>query len=664
MSHHEPFVPEKTELGEFSLRAILLGVLMAVILGAANAYVGLKAGMTVAATFPAAVVAMALLKPIGGSILEENIARTAASVGEALVAGAIFTIPAFYISGSWDTFATWPHYLEASVIMLVGGLLGVLFISILRKVMVEEASLPFPESVAAAEIHKAGRTGGTGALYLFGAALVGGIVQLLAKMNVFKQGWEHFIPFGKSGINLKIGDKLVQIGGRAGFPFTSFAISPALFGVGYIIGPRLSCIAFSGGLLAWGLFVPLLLFLHAHSFVDITASPDNWMSVAWSVWKQIVRPLAVGGMLGGAAYTLYKMRKQLSSGLGRALGDLTKAAHQTSVVSRFDKDLNFKFIFFLIGITFLGMIAVYNYFIGDLKGAIAAAVIMVIAGFFFSAVAGHLVGLIGSSNNPISGLTLSTLIVAALVMLALGVTGKSGVSGVLGVAAVVCCLCGIAGDMTQDLKVGYILGGTPWKMELAEILGVIASAFVMFGPLVLLYKYGMMREGIGFGGKEIPAPQASLMAMISKGILEGEMAWPLVIAGIFMTIGLILIQAPSPMLISVGMYLPLETTFAIFIGGVIKWVTDLIVKGRRLSDTEKVSVENKGTLVASGFIAGEALIGLIIAALYVGSQKYPWMQLPEVFKNPSFGLGLLVAFILALILIFVPLKGRKEQGGA
>lgn len=653
---NKPFVPEKTEMREFTLTSIFLGVIMAVVLGAANAYVGLKAGMTVAAAFPAAVVAMAALRIKRGTILEENIARTTASVGEALVAGAIFTIPAFYITGSWHDFGTWTHYFEATAIMLVGGVLGVLFVSILRKIMVEEASLPFPESVAAAEIHKAGQKGGSGAKYLFDAMLIGGIIQLLAKMNVFKTYYEHFIRFGKSGIHFTFGDKNVSIGGGAGFPFSSFTVSPALFGVGYIIGPRLACVAFSGGLLAWGLFVPLLLYIHGYSFGEVLNGHEEWMTVAWAVWKRVVRPIAVGGMLGGAAYTLYKMRRQLFGGLSRAVADLTKAAHLKEAISRTDKDLSFKGIFIMIGIAFIGMIAVYNYFIGDIRGAIVAAVIMVVAGFFFSAVSGHLVGLIGSSNNPISGLTISTLIISALLMLALGITGKPGITGVLGVAAVICCMCGIAGDMTQDLKVGYILGGTPWKMELGEIIGVIISAFVMFGPLYLLF----IGTPGGFGSKELPAPQAGLMAMLAEGILGGEMAWPLIIVGIFMSIGLILIQSPSPMLIAVGMYLPLETTFAIFIGGIIKWILDITVRRKGCSEEQKLSVENRGVLLASGFIAGEALIGLLVAGLFVLSQKYPWAQLPRVCK-PTFALGLVITVIMSIILFLIPLKARTVK---
>jgi len=274
-----------------------------------------------------------------------------------------------------------------------------------------------------------------------------------------------------------------------------------------------------------------------------------------------------------------------------------------------------------------------------------------IAGFFFSAVAGYLVGLIGSSNNPISGLTLSTLIIAALLMVLIGIKGNAGIAAVLGVAAVVCCAAGIAGDMLQDMKVGYILGGTPWKMELGEILGVVIAGAVLFMPLVILHVGDIKAGGVGFGGKALPAPQASLMAMLSKGIITGQMAWPLVVAGMFMTLGLILMKAPSPMLIAVGMYLPLETTFAVFAGGAIRWVIDGIVKKRGYNDAQKTRISNTGTLVASGLIAGEALVGLLFAALAFANVK-----IPAIFAEPKAWVGYIIFFIVAYVLVKIPLN--------
>ena len=660
MHQHKPYVPEKTELKEFTFRAVLLGCIMAVVLGAANAYLGLKAGMTVAATFPAAVVAMAVLRMFKGSILEENIARTTASVGEALVAGAIFTIPAFVMAHVWIKFDTVTHYLESTSIMIVGGVIGVLFVTLLRRTMVELHELPFPESVAASEIHKAGQHGGTGAIYLFGAMAFGGLIQALAKLKFFLPTWEKFITVARSSVSFSTGkgSLITKIHGQGGFIAATPAVSPAYLGVGYIIGPRLASIAFSGGALAWGLFIPLMLYFNADSLMPfIGTQPDGvggvtitWLYLAYRTWKAIVQPIAIGGMIVAAFFTLYKMRKQLLGGIAKSFTNV-KVVSEGGEVSRLDKDLNIKGILFTIFIFLILMMFLYYYFCSSVIGAVVSAIVLMVAGFFFSAVAGYLVGLIGSSNNPISGLTLSTLVIAALLMVLIGVKGNAGIAAVLGIAAVVCCSAGIAGDMLQDMKVGYILGGTPWKMELGEIIGVVIAGAILFLPLVILHVGDIKAGGIGFGGKALPAPQAGLMAMLSKGIITGTMAWPLVIAGMFMALGLILMKAPSPMLIAVGMYLPLETTFAVFAGGAIRWVVDGIVKRRKYNDAQKTRVSNSGILIASGLIAGEALIGLLFAALAFGNVK-----IPAIFSEPSAWMGYLIFLLIGYVLVKIPLK--------
>ncbi|HPW45110.1 MAG TPA: oligopeptide transporter, OPT family [bacterium] len=661
MSQHVPYVPESSNLREMSLRAILLGVIMAVILGAANAYLGLKAGVTVAATFPAAVVAMTVLRFFKGSILEENISRTTASVGEALVAGAIFTIPGFVIAGLWTEFGTAVHYLETTVIMIIGGVLGVLFVTLLRRTMVEEASLPYPESVAAAEIHKAGRAGGTGARLLFGAMGIGGLIELLSKCGFFAATWEKFIHFKSTAVTFLTNrnNMITEVPGGGGFMAGTPAVSPAYLGVGYIIGSRLASITFAGGVLGWGLFIPLLLYFTGPSLESligstpdgIGTSPLGWDALAYGVWKFMVRPIAVGGMIVGAVNTLYKMRKQLFGGIARSFSDIKKAAESGVAQSRLQKDLNLKMILVMIGIFLLLMSFLYYYYCGSVLGAFASAMVLGVAGFFFAAVAGYLVGLIGSSNNPVSGLTLSTLVIAALLMVAIGVTGKAGIAAALGVAAVICCSSAIAGDMLQDMKVGYILGGTPWKMELAEIIGVVCAGAVLFLPLLVLHQGDINVGGTGFGGKALPAPQAGLMAMLAKGIITGQMAWPLMMVGAFMGIALILVGAASPMLIAVGMYLPLHTTFAIFAGGVIRHIANLIVKRRKFNEAQKIRTENTGVLVASGFIAGEALIGLLVAALAFFN-----FNIPSIFDEPKAWVGYIVLAILGYILIKIPIS--------
>jgi len=301
------------------------------------------------------------------------------------------------------------------------------------------------------------------------------------------------------------------------------------------------------------------------------------------------------------------------------------------------------------------MVALYFYFTNMLGGAILAAIVMLVTGFFFAAVSGNLVGMIGSSNNPISGLTLATTIVAALTMVLVGAKGVEGVAAVLGVAAVVCVSSAVAGEMLQDLKVGHILGGTPWKMEIGDIIGVVLAGLVMFFPLYVLHNSDLQMDPLtgGFGGKNLPAPQAGLMAALSQGIVGGEMAWPLVIVGIAMGISMILIKVRSPMLFSVGMYLPLGTTFAIFVGGIIKGLVTKIATKRGYNDAQKARVGNAGILAASGFIAGEALMGLIIAAVVFFATEFPAM---EVFDSVAGILAIPVLAVLALYLVFVPLK--------
>jgi putative OPT family oligopeptide transporter len=654
---HIPFVPVDTDMKEFSFTALFIGLIMCVILGAANAYLGLKAGMTIAATYPAAVIGMALLRLTKGSILEENFARTVGSIGESVAAGAIFTIPAFYIAGIWPEFATVGNYLVSTLIMVAGGVLGIMFVALLRRVMVEDVDLPFPESVAASEIHKAGRGSGTGAKFLFSAMGIGALVQALGQFSFFATSWEKFVSFAKVTINLKASGTVTA---QSGMLLSSPGISPAYIGVGYIIGPKLASLNFSGGLLAWGLFVPILTYFIAPSMIPANTTPDDatWIAMAYNVWRFIVRPIAIGGMLVSAGFTLFRMRKSLIAGIKRSIGDVKKAATGEQVSIRTEQDINFKWIMVGIFATAILTFFIYNHFAQDVVAALVATVVMIIAGFFFAAVSGYLVGTIGSSNNPISGLTLSTLLVAALLMVALGMSGQTGVAAVLGVAAVVCVSAAVAGEMLQDLKVGHILGGTPWKMQVGDLVGVAIASAAMFIPLVVLHQGDINSGGTGFGGKNLPAPQASLMALLSQGIVGGQMAWPLIIVGMMMGLGFILMQVKSPMLVSVGMYLPLETTFAIFLGGIFKGIVEKLNAKRQHNDAQKARVENTGVLIASGLIAGEALIGLVFAAL-----AFADIKLYAIFKEPLFATSLLILAAIGWLLIQIPVKnaGRPDE---
>jgi putative OPT family oligopeptide transporter len=655
-----PYVPEKTSLREFTGRALFLGLILTVILGAANAYLGLRAGMTIAATYPAAVIGMAILKLMRGSILEENMTRTIGSIGESVAAGAIFTIPAFIIAGAWTRFDTVEAYLKSTALMFVGGLLGILFVTFLRRVMVTDPELYFPESIAASEIHKAGQKGSQGAKFLFQAMGVGAVIYALGALRIFAATKEFIIKVGR------IGASFVRLGTETAAPRVTAGgtvavsgpgIYPAYIGVGYIIGPRLASLNFAGGVLAWGLFAPLLMYFLGPQLVEkfygpaVTMAEVGWDSMMVDVWKFIIRPIAVGGMLVGAGYTLFRMRKNLSAGIKRSVGDVKKAAGQVEVASRLEKDLNIRLVLAGLAVTFVLMIFVYRIFAATMGTAVIAAAVMAVAGFFFAAVSGNLVGQIGSSNNPISGLTLSTLIIAALLMVLVGATGMSGVAAVLGVAAVVCVSSAVAGEMLQDLKVGHILGGTPWKMQVGDIIGVLIASLVLYFPLLVL------NGAFTFGSQELSAPQAGLMAALAQGIVGKEMAWPLVVVGMFMGFALILVQVRSPMLVAVGMYLPLETTFAIFCGGMMKAIVDRMAAGKNLNPAQKTRVENVGILLASGLIAGEALTGLLRATWkFLFFQKVLSFDIPEVFKNANYFIGLGVLVLIGVYLTILPMR--------
>jgi putative OPT family oligopeptide transporter len=662
---YRPFVPQNMQMREFTLRALLLGLVMTVILGAANAYLGLRAGITIAATYPAAVIGMAVLRLVNGSVLEENIARTAGSIGESVAAGAIFTLPAFLIAGAWPSFAPKDAYWKSTSLMVVGSILGVLFVSLVRRVMVEDPDLPFPESVAASEIHKAGRRGADAAKFLFYNLGLGALIQFLAEIQLFANDKDFILrvgTLGKSVVKLGSPQQALNAGGvtLASGP----TVSPAYIGVGYIIGPELASLNFAGGVLAWGFLIPLLIFFmgpQLRTFLPAGSTDDSWIGLINSVWRYIVRPIAVGGMMTGAAYTLFRMRKGLFDGLKRAVSDLSAAKPQESI--RTDQYMSSKVVFALIAVMFACMIALYIYLSNQVLGGIVAASVMLLIAFFFAAVSGYLVGTIGSTNNPISGLTLTTLIIAALLMVSLGVSGPGGVAVVLGVAAVGCVSSAVAGELLQDFKVGYILGGTPRRIQMAELIAVVVASAAMYWPLYILQAANIKGGGIGFGDPKLSAPQAGLMATLAQGIVGGDMPWPLVVVGVMFGLVMIMSRVKSPMLVAVGMYLPINTTFAIFVGGVFRWVTDSMRKRAGLNEAQSARVENVGILTASGLIAGEALMGLVVATF----RFFEW-PLPDIFcgnqarpyclshTDPSYIAGSIVILLLGTLLVRLPLS--------
>ena len=669
----KPFVPPEENLAELTLKALVLGVLVAALLGAANAYLGFKAGQTVSATFPAAVLAIAAFRLpfFRGTVLEQNTMRTAASVGEALVAGAIFTIPAFVmvnVSGErlWTSFSYW----ETSLILLVGGLLGTLFIILLRRTLAVDAGLPFPESRACAELVMASQRGDTGARYVFGAMGLGMLIQVFkdsAGIRLFRETVEVVKEFPASVIHHFDSSRaaLGDVTHRGALVWSTPSISPALIGVGYIIGFELAAINFAGGVLAWFVLVPLALFLNpdfGRRLAGADGAPPLGEQV-FTIWYNQIRPIAVGAMLVGAAWTLFRMRDSLAQAFRGAF-------HKGSAAEplRTEKDLPARAVVLGIGALAVPVAFIFHHFSGSVTGALVAAVVMMATGFLFSAVGGYLVGLVGSSNQPVSGLALSTLILSALLMVGFGVTGLAGVAAVLGVAAVVCSAICVSGSLIQDLKVGHILGGTPWKMQVAEIVATVVTSFVLVFPIVILHEGNLKQGGIGIGDRALPAPQAGLMAQMAQGIVGGEMPWALILFGMALAVFLILLKAPSVMLVAVGMYLPPETTGAIFLGGCLKALVDWRAKRMAASPAQATQVEGTGTLVASGLIAGESLTGVLLAGLVLVSDHFtsigatlglperPWVEGP---------LGAVASLVplaaLVWLLVLVPLGNASRR---
>lgn len=672
MKKETPYVPANNTMPEFTIKAVVLGLLMAIVLGAANAYLGLKSGITVSAAFPAAVIAIAAFRLpfFRGTILEQNIARTMASVGESMAAAAIFILPAFVmvnVGGQhvWTNFNYW----ETVVMMLVGGLLGCTFIILLRRTLTIDADLPFPEATACYEIVKTGQRGESGASYLFGALGIGVLIQLLKSANgiaIFKETKEFVFSMPHSLIRhfTSAREQLGTIAHNGVIAFSTPLASPALMGIGYIIGPKYSSLLTSGGVLAQLVFIPLVIFVNPNFLNQLSANGQavSTSDMVFTAWFNIVRPIAVGAMLVGSFYTLFRMRSSITASLR---GIFSHHKHKHVAHDRLDSDLNLRAILICSLGLIIPMVFVYQYFTNNWVAAVVAAILMAITGFLFAAVSGWLAGLVGLSNQPLSGLILSTLIIAALIMLAIGMTGIPGIAATLGIATIIAATAAMSGDMIQDLKIGRFIGGTPWKMEFSNIISTVVVAFVVVFPLILLHQGNIAAGGIGIGDKQLPAPQAGLMAQLATGLMSGEMPWALIIVGMFFAIGLIMFHAPSPMLIAVGMYIPLETNLAIFVGGIFKWVLTKLLAQLNLSDEARERVENKGILVASGFIAGEAMTGVLMAGMVMLgihslSESLFGVKELAIYERAGGWLSLIVFAVVVYGLVVIPLRKARR----
>jgi len=656
---------------ELTFRVLFAGILMTIVFGFANAYLGLKAGITIAATYPAAVLGMEFLRHFKkSSVVEENMLRTIGSIGESVAGGAIFTIPAFMITNAWDPrfFGSIRGYLTISFILLIGGVSGILFSSLLRRILINDPTLPFPESIAASEIHKSARSGRTGAKYMFFSMGIGGLIEFLENFNLLPYKWEKFFSFRGKTIPGTGFEQFKGIETGGGVLVKSPALSPAFIGIGYIIGPKLASLNFAGGLLAWGLFVPLFVLILAPQYSPLVRDGVmTWAEVSKSIFTTIVKPIAIGGMLSSAAYTLWGMRGNIIRGLIKSGDEISRKPPGDEIPPK-DKEVSplavFSALFILSGFVMIFFWWLFGFSDSGLVPSVFSALVVIIGGYFFAAVSGYQVGMVGSSSNPVSGMTMFIIVIAAVFLTAIGFGGTSGMILVLSVAGVICVSAAVTGEMFQDFKIGYVLGGTPWKMQLGNFIGVMIASFVMWIPLFILNAGDLKMAELngytgGFGGDVLAAPQAGLMAQLTRGIVGGELVWPLITVGIILGIALALVKVKSPMLVCVGMYLSFEVVAAIFAGGIMRWIVEVIIRKKEYSKRNSTGITNRGVLIAAGLIAGEALMGLLFAAL-----AFFDVGVPNLWSNSPYFFSLFVIILLGFLLIRFPMdivQGRDRK---
>ena len=612
MAKEQHTIPDEMNLSEITVKAVILGILLSIVLSGANAYLGLFAGMTVSASIPAAVISMGILRLFRRSnILENNIVQTAASAGESLAAGVIFTLPALIVMQYWTTFDYW----ETTLIAGLGGVIGVLFTIPLRRALIVEEGLKFPEGIATAEVLRTGDQGGENVKYIAQAGLVGAI---------FK--------FGETG--LRVWSGVVETASRVGSSIGYFGsnLSPALVSVGYIVGINIAVLVFLGGAMNWLVAIPIYAVTHAWPMDGGT--PMAAVDWANQIWSEQTRYLGVGAMVIGGLWALINLRSSVITGVKASLATYRKGAGSSFTdIPRTERDTPIKWVGFALILALLPIFGVYVYVIKAVTPSIVMAIVMLIAGFLFSAVAAYMAGLVGSSNNPISGVTIATILFSALLLLALvGTESARGPAAAIFIGAVVACAAAIGGDNMQDLKAGYLVGATPWKQQVMQMIGVLSAAFVLAPVLILIEQ----AYGIGVPTEAHPnplaAPQATLMASVAEGVFERNLPWDMIIIGMVVAVAVIVLdkfqerrgaEFRLPVLaVAVGIYLPFQLSVPIFLGGIIAWAVQRSVKKRKsiaapgdLEAIEKAGdrANNRGLLFASGLITGEALIGILMA---------------------------------------------------
>ncbi|HVI57420.1 MAG TPA: oligopeptide transporter, OPT family [Luteimonas sp.] len=641
---------------QLTVRAVLLAVVLAMILSAANAYLGLFAGLTIATAIPAAVVSMGVLRLLGGgTILENNIVQTGASAGSSIAAGVIFTIPALIILGYWQDF----RYSWVLAIAGLGGLLGVLFSVPLRRTMIVEDPLPFPEGKAAAEVLKAGENPGPGLRILGMAGAIGAIVKLAAASGL------RMIPDSAIGGGF--------LGKYLGYMGTG--LSPALLGVGYIVGLNVGIVVVSGSILSFNIAIPIYhaFFLDSDPALAASIAGAGAVDAAGAIWSAKIRYLGVGTMLIGGVWTLFSLRKSLASGIKSGFAAARKGAGK--IVAETERDLPMKWMLVALVAFVVPLGLLYQAIVDQWMVSVPMTIIMIVAGFLFVSVSAYLAGLVGSSNNPVSGITIATILFASVVLVfLLGRDSPIGAVAAIMIGAVVCCAAAVGGDNLQDLKAGYIVGATPWKQQLMLAIGAFSCALIMAPVLNLLAQ----AYGIGAPTPEHPnslaAPQATLMASVANGMFGGKLPWTMIAIGA--GIGALVIALDEwlksrnskfrvPVLAAaIGIYLPLELMVPIFLGGLLSWFVERR-KGLHADDEEmRDRIHRPGTLFSAGLITGEALMGIAIAIPIVVSGRADVLALPEQFQFGQI-VGLVVLAIVGWLLYRSGAKkalGEAEPG--
>ena len=612
----KPYIPADKITPEFTVTSVIMGILLAIIFGAANAYLGLRVGMTVSASIPAAVISMGVIRVImkKDSILESNMVQTIGSAGESLAAGAIFTLPVLFL-WSKEGITEAPSLITISLIALFGGILGVLFMVPLRNALIvkEHGVLPYPEGTACAEVLLAGEEGGASAKSVFAG---------MGLAALFK-----FVVDG-----LKVIPSVITVPLKAFKTELSAEVYPALLGVGYICGPKIASYMFAGGLIGWFVLIPAIitfggstiLYPGTKTIADMYAA--GGASAIWSSY------IGAGAVAAGGIISLIKSLPLIVRTFADAIKGMKGAGNSNSAV-RTEADLDMR----VIGIGVLIMI-IAIWLLPEIPVSPLGAVIIALFGFFFATVSSRMVGIVGSSNNPVSGMAIATLLFSTLCLKVTGDTGVHGMKGAIAIGSVICIIAAMAGDTSQDLKTGYILGATPKKQQIGELIGAVVSAVTIGGVLVLL------DSAWGFGTTELAAPQATLMKMIIEGVMEGNLPWALVFIGVFIAI-VVEILGISVLPVAIGLYLPLELSATIMIGGVIRWFVD-----KKKADREENKDANSGILFCSGMIAGEGLVGILLAILAVVNVA------GKIDLSGSFTTGIIGGVVLMVVMILCILK--------